>query len=88
MENVELRAELTMADMALSLELADGQCELTVTETVECEQEVLTCTPEQAAAIWYLAIAGDSGPESMVRELYKLAEQVVGGLSINLRPIP
>ena len=88
MENVELRAELTMADMALSLELADGQCELTVTETVECEQVVLTCTPEQAAAIFYLAIAGDSGPDAMIRELYKLAEPVVGGLSRNLRPIP
>ncbi len=88
MENVELRAELTMADMALSLELADGKCELTVTETVECEQVVLTCTPEQAAAIFYLAIAGDSWPSSMVRELYKLAEPVVGGLSRNLRPIP
>ena len=88
MENVELRAELTMADMALSLELADGKCELTVTETVECEQVVLACTPEQAAAIWFLAIAGDSGPESMVRELYKLAEPVVGDLPMNLRPIP
>ena len=88
MENVELRAELTMADMALSLELADGRCELTVTETVECEQVVLTCTPEQAAAIWFLAIAGDSGPSSMVSELYKLAEPVVSGLPINLRPIP
>ncbi len=88
MENAELRAELTMADMALSLELADGQCELTVTETVECEQEVLTCTPEQAAAIFYLAIAGDSGPAALVSELYKLAEPVVGHLPRNLRPIP
>lgn len=88
MESVELRAELTMADMALSLELADGRCELTVTETVECEQVVLTCTPEQAAAIFYLAIAGDSGPEALISELYKLAEPVVSGLPINLRPIP
>ena len=88
MENVELRTELTMADTAMELELADGRCQLTVTDTVECDQVTLTCTPEQAAAIWYLAIAGDSGPESMVRELYKLAEPVVGDLPRNLRPIP
>ena len=88
MENVELRTELTMADTAMELELADGRCQLTVTDTVECEQEVLTCTPEQAAAIFYLAIAGDSGPAALVSELYKLAEPVVGDLPRNLRPIP
>jgi len=88
MENVELRAELTMADMALNLELADGRCELTITETVECEQVVLTCTPEQAAAIFYLAIAGDCWSDALVSELYKLAEPVIGDLPMNLRPIP
>ncbi len=88
MENVELRTELTMADTAMELELADGRCQLTVTDTVECDQVTLTCTPEQAAAIWYLAIAGDSGPEALVKALYELAEPVVGGLPANLRPIP
>ena len=88
MENVELRAELTMADMELELELDDGQCQLTITETVECDQVTLVCSPEQAAAIWYLAIAGDSGPSEMVKALYELAEPVVGGLPANLRPIP
>ena len=88
MENVELRAELTMADMALNLELADDRCELTITETVECEQVVLTCTPERAAAIFYRAIAGDCWPDTWISELYELAEPVVGGLPGNLRPIP
>ena len=88
MENVELRTELTMADTAMELELADGRCQLTVTDTVECDQVTLTCTPEQAAAIWYLAIAGDSGPSEMVKALYELAELVVGHLPRNLRPIP
>ena len=49
---------------------------------------MLTCTPEQAAAIFYLAIAGDSGPEALVSELYKLAEPVIAGLPRNLRPLP
>jgi len=88
MENVELRTSLSMADMEMELELDGGQCQLTITETVECEQEVLICTPEQAAAIWHLAIAGDSGPEALVSELYKLAEPVIAGLPRNLRPIP
>ena len=88
MENVELRTSLNMADMEMELELAEGRCELTVTDTVECEQVTLHCTPEQAAAVWYLAIAGDSGPKALVEGLYKLAEPVIGELPMNLRPIP
>ena len=88
MENVELRTTLSMADMEMELELDDGQCQLTITDTAGDEQAMLTCTPEQAAAIFYLAIAGDSGPDALVSELYKLAEQVVGDLPMNLRPIP
>jgi hypothetical protein len=42
-------------------------------DPVKSEKVVLICTPEQAAAIWHLAIAGDSGPEALVSELYKLA---------------
>jgi len=88
MEKVELLTTLSMADMEMELELGAGRGQLTITETVECEQEVLTCTPEQAAAIFYLAIAGDSGPEALVSELYKLAEPVIADLPRNLRPIP
>ena len=88
MENVELRTTLSMVDMDIELELDDGQCRLTVTDTVEYKQVTLVCSPEQAAAIWYLAIAGDSGPSEMVKALYELAELVVGQLPRNLRPIP
>ena len=88
MESVELRAELTMADMRIDLELAEDQCKLKITDTAGDEQAMLTCTPERAAAIFYLAIAGDCWPDTWISELYKLAEPVVGGLSRNLRPIP
>ena len=75
MENVELRTSLSVADMALELELGEGRGQLTITDTETSEQVVL-------------AIAGDCGPEALVSELYKLAEQVVGDLPMNLRPIP
>ena len=88
MENVELLTTLSFVGIEMELELGDGQCQLTITDTETSEQVVLACTPEQAGAIWYLAIAGDSGPEALVSELYKLAEQVVGDLPMNLRPIP
>ena len=88
MENVELRAELTVADMQIDLELADDQCKLKITDTAGDEQAMLTCTPERAAAIFYLAIAGDCWPDAWISELYKLAEPVVGDLPLNLRPIP
>lgn len=88
MESVELLTTLSFEGMEMELELGEGQCQLTVIDTEKCEQVTLTCTPEQAAAIFYLAIAGDSGPAALVSELYRLAEPVVGGLSRNLRPIP
>ena len=75
MEKVELLTTLSMADIEMELELGDGQCQLTITDTETSEQVVL-------------AIAGDCGPEALVSELYKLAEQVVGDLPMNLRPIP
>jgi len=87
MSNVELRAELTMADMELSLELADGQCRLTVTDTLDNKHETFICTPVQAGAIWALAIAGDSGTDALVSELYKLAGPIIAGLKRNLRLI-
>ncbi len=79
MPNVELRTTLSMADMEMELELGAGRGQLTITDTAG---------DEQAAATFYLAIAGDCGPEALVSELYKLAEQVVGDLPMNLRPIP
>lgn len=88
MGNVELRAELTMADMRIDLELAEDQCKLKITDTAGDEQAMLTCTPERAAAIFYLAIAGDCWPDTWISELYRLAEPVIADLPGNLRPIP
>lgn len=88
MENVELRTSLSMADMELDLVLDAGEAVLTVTDTVTEEIVSFPVSPEQAGAIWYLAIAGDTGGDKLVKRLYKLAEQVVGDLPMNLRPIP
>lgn len=88
MENVELRTSLSMADMELDLVLDAGEAVLTVTNTVTEEIVSFPVSPEQAGAIWYLAIAGDTGGDKLVKRLYKLAEQVVGDLPMNLRPIP
>ena len=88
MEKVELLTTLSFVGMEMELELGDGQCQLTIMDPVKSEKVVLICTPEQAAAIWHLAIAGDCGPEALVSELYKLAEPVIGDLPMNLRPIP
>ena len=88
MENVELLTTLSFEGIEMDLELNEGRCRLTITDPVKSEKVVLICTPEQAAAIWHLAIAGDCGPEALVSELYKLAEQVIADLPLNLRPIP
>ena len=88
METVELRTSLKMADMELDLTLDQGRCQLSIPDTAENEQVNLTCTPEQAAAIWFLAINGDSGPEGLIAGLYGIAEPVVSDLPHNLRPIP
>ena len=88
METVELRANLKMADMELDMTLDQGECQLSITDTTGDEQVTLTCTPEQAAAIWFLAINGDDGPEGLIGRLYGMAEPVVWDLPLNLRPIP
>jgi len=88
MENVELRTSLSMADMDLDLVLGSGECILTITDTVTEEMVTFPISPEQAGAIWYLAIAGVPGGDKLVKRLYKLAEPVIAGLPRNLRPIP
>ncbi len=90
MENVELRTSLSMADMDLDLVLDAGEYVLTVTDTQFEDMVTFPVSPEQAGAIWFLAIAGDSDKlgDKLVRRLYKLAEPAVEGLARNLRPIP
>jgi hypothetical protein len=89
MENVELSASLVMADMLIDLVLGNDECLLTLTDTGPTGgQATIACSPEQAAAVFYLAIAGDRGNEEMIAALYELAEPLVGHLPQCLRPIP
>ena len=88
METVELRANLKMADMELDMTLDQGECQLSITDTTGNEQVKLTCTPEQAAAIWFLAISGDEYTSELIGDLYKIASPICDELPNNLRPIP
>lgn len=89
MESVEVSASLVMTDMLIDLVLGNDECMLTLTDTGPTGgQATIACSPEQAAAVFYLAIAGDRGNEAMVTELYELAEPLVEHLPQHLRPIP
>ncbi len=88
MKDVKLRTSLKMADMDLDLVLGSGECVLTVTDTVTEEMVTFPISPEQAGAIWYLAIAVALSGYKLVRRLYKLVEPAIEGLARNLRPIP
>jgi len=87
MESVELRTSLKMADMELDMTLEKDECWLSITDTASNDQVTLPCTPEQVAAIWFLAISGTTTSELM-DYLYKLAGPVCDNLPSNLRPIP
>lgn len=88
MDTVELRASLKMADMFLDLTLDQGACQLSIIDTAGNDQVTLTCTPEQAAAILFLAISGDEGTSELIDDLYKIAGPICDELPNNLRPIP
>ena len=88
MDTIELRAALIMADMKLGLALEQDECWLSIIDTAGQEQTTLLCTPEQAAAIYFLAINSGYGPEGLIAGLYKIAEPVIADLPHNLRPIP
>lgn len=89
MENVEVRASLNMADMLIDLVLGKDEGQITITDTGPTGERVtLPCLPEQAAAVFFLAIADDRGNEWMLSELYELAESLVEHLPQHLRPIP
>ena len=84
---VELRTANVLVDMLLCrgrvfVEIEDiraGACSSSAQRAV---------SPQQAAALLFLAMNGDAGEEGLVAELYKLAEPVVESLPLNLRPIP
>ena len=88
METVELRANLKTADMKLKLTLIRGACLLLIADTAEKVQVLVTCTPEQAAAIWFLAISGDEYTSELIGDMYKIASPICDELPNNLRPIP
>jgi len=81
MKDVKLRTSLKMADMDLDLVLGSGECVLTVTDTVTEEMVTFPISPEQAGAIWYLAIAVALSGDKLVKRLYKLVEPAIEGLA-------
>lgn len=88
----ELQVELVMADMLVGMALNNGEVSVWVQDTgPQCgkqRQAHFVCQPKQAAALLFLAINGDTGEESLITQLYELAEPVVESLPLNLRPIP
>ena len=88
MKEVELRTSLQTADLKLKLTIEEGECWLSITDTLTREQIRFVCTPAQAGAIWALAINGDNYTEKRIVALYDIAEPLVAQLPATLRPIP
>ena len=88
MKKVELRTSLQTADLKLKLTIEEGECWLSITDTLTREQIRFVCTPAQAGAIWALAINGDNYTEKRIVALYDIAEPLVAQLPATLRPIP
>lgn len=88
---IEVEVELRMADMLVHMLLCGGRVfvEIEDTRAGACSSSAQRAvSPQQAAAILFLAINGDTGEEGLITQLYELAEPVVGELPLNLRPIP
>ena len=88
MKKVELRTSLQTADLKLKLTIEEGECWLSITDTLTRKQIRFVCTPAQAGAIWALAINGDNYTEKRIVALYDIAEPLVAQLPATLRPIP
>jgi hypothetical protein len=90
----EVTVKLAMADREISVELLnahDAFVKIHDTGPKRDGQPQLAqfdCRPIQAAAILFLALAGDDGPGELITDLYKIAEPLCADLPINLRPIP
>ena len=88
---IEVEVELRMANMLVQMLLCGGRVfvEIEDTRAGACSSSAQrAASPQQAAAILFLAVNGDTGEESLITQLYELAEPVVGELPLNLRPIP
>jgi len=88
---IEVEVELRMADMEVQMQLCADRVfvEIEDTRVGMCGGFVLlSISPQQAAAILFLAVNGDAGEEGLITKLYELAEPAVEKLPLNLRPIP
>ena len=82
---IEVEIELRMADMAVRMLLGEGWVSVEIEDTAAGGSALISASPQQAAAILFLAVNGDAGEEA---KLYELAEPAVEKLPLNLRPIP
>ena len=88
---IEVEVELRMANMLVQMLLCAGRVfvEIEDTRAGACSSSAQRAvSPQQAAAILFLAMNGDTGEEGLIAKLYELAEPVVESLPLNLRPIP
>lgn len=88
---IEVEVELRMADMLVRMMLCAGRVSVEIEDTAAGAgggSVLLSASPQQAAALLFLAVNGDTGEESLITKLYELAEPVVESLPLNLRPIP
>ena len=88
---IEVEVELRMADMAVRMMLCAGRVSVEIEDTAAGAgggSVLISASPQQAAALLFLAVNGDTGEESLITKLYELAEPVVESLPLNLRPIP
>lgn len=88
---IEVEVELRMADMLVHMLLCEGRVSVEIEDTAAGAgggSVILSTSPQQAAAILFLAVNGDTGEEGLITKLYELAEPVVEKLPLNLRPIP
>ena len=88
---IEVEVELRMADMLVHMLLCGDRVSVEIADTQAGAgggSVLLSASPQQAAAILFLAVNGDTGEESLITKLYELAEPVVESLPLNLRPIP
>jgi len=85
---IEVEVELRMADMAVRMLLGEGWVSVEIEDTAAGGSVLISASPQQAAAILFLAVNGDAGEEGLITKLYELAEPAVEKLPLSLRPIP
>jgi len=88
---IEVEVELRMADMLVHMLLCGDRVSVEIADTQAGAgggSVLLSASPQQAAAILFLAVNGDTGEEGLITQLYELAEPAVEKLPLNLRPIP